>query len=301
MAADEGVEVDDVLVADASAHDDAERLRLRLRRHPPRRRLRHLLAELSPAEARVVVAHELAHAKHDDVLVGRARCRGRRPRGHRAGAAARHRPAPPPRRHLGPRGPGVGRGGPRPGRPRRPAGRPRPERDQPGHRGPRGPGGAGGDESTTFVDMQRELSLRALSDPTRRPGASCGSAATPPCCSERASPRRWKERDEQGPRRHQRLPDANRGIETFVMSLCERMDPDRSWCTPPRCRATWSDATPVPGLPGPRLDAAAHAGRGAAGGRGDAAARLRPGAGRQRAAGAARPAAAAPAPGGSSR
>ena len=73
MAADEGVQVDDVLVADASRRTTT--LNAYVSGFGGTRRVvvyDTLLAELSPAEARVVVAHELAHAKHDDVLVGTA-------------------------------------------------------------------------------------------------------------------------------------------------------------------------------------------------------------------------------------
>ena len=71
LADREGVNVDQVLVADASTtHDDPQRLCLRAREHPAGRRLRHAAGKAPPAEVKVVVAHELAHAKNHDVLLG---------------------------------------------------------------------------------------------------------------------------------------------------------------------------------------------------------------------------------------
>ena len=54
-----------------TAYDDAQRLRVRLRQHPPGRALR----QRRPRPARAtrsssIVAHELGHARHDDVLTG---------------------------------------------------------------------------------------------------------------------------------------------------------------------------------------------------------------------------------------
>ena len=169
MAADEGVEVDDVLVADASRRTTT--LNAYVSGFGGTRRVvvyDTLLAELSPAEARVVVAHELAHAKHDDVLVGTAL--------GAAGAVlgvtvlALLLDTAPLRRRAGISGPGdpgsvavvlalVALGGLLAAPVQNATSRAievRADREALAVTG----------ESTTFVDMQRELSLRALSDPT---------------------------------------------------------------------------------------------------------------------------------------
>ncbi|HSV40717.1 MAG TPA: M48 family metalloprotease [Nocardioidaceae bacterium] len=73
LADDEGVSVDDVLVADASRRTTT--LNAYVSGFGGTRRVvvyDNLVAELPPEQVRVVVAHELAHAKHDDVLVGTA-------------------------------------------------------------------------------------------------------------------------------------------------------------------------------------------------------------------------------------
>ena len=71
LAESEGVQVDDVLVADASRRTTT--LNAYVSGFGGTRRVvvyDNLLKELTPDEARVVIAHELAHAKHQDVLVG---------------------------------------------------------------------------------------------------------------------------------------------------------------------------------------------------------------------------------------
>ena len=71
LAAREGVQIDDVLVADASRRTTT--LNAYVSGFGGTRRVvvyDNLLDELTPAEARVVIAHELGHAKNDDVLLG---------------------------------------------------------------------------------------------------------------------------------------------------------------------------------------------------------------------------------------
>jgi STE24 endopeptidase len=71
LADKEGVPVDDVLVADASRRTTT--LNAYVSGFGKTRRVvvyDNLLKQLSPEEVRVVVAHELGHAKHDDVLTG---------------------------------------------------------------------------------------------------------------------------------------------------------------------------------------------------------------------------------------
>ncbi len=71
LAAREGVQVSDVLVADASRRTTT--LNAYVSGFGSTRRVvvyDNLLTGLTPEEARVVIAHELAHAKHNDVLVG---------------------------------------------------------------------------------------------------------------------------------------------------------------------------------------------------------------------------------------
>jgi STE24 endopeptidase len=71
LAEAEGVAVDDVLVADASRRTTT--LNAYVSGIAGTRRVvvyDNLVEDLEPAQARSVIAHELAHAKHDDVLVG---------------------------------------------------------------------------------------------------------------------------------------------------------------------------------------------------------------------------------------
>jgi STE24 endopeptidase len=71
LAGREGVDIDDVLVADASRRTTT--LNAYVSGFGSTRRVvvyDNLLRDLGPTEARVVIAHELGHAKHDDVLLG---------------------------------------------------------------------------------------------------------------------------------------------------------------------------------------------------------------------------------------
>ncbi len=71
LADKEGVHISDVLVADASRRTTA--VNAYVSGFGGTRRVvvyDNLLKDLSPAEARVVIAHELGHAKHRDVLIG---------------------------------------------------------------------------------------------------------------------------------------------------------------------------------------------------------------------------------------
>jgi STE24 endopeptidase len=71
LADEQGVEVDDVLVADASRRTTT--LNAYVSGFGSTRRVvvyDNLVKDLPRDEARVVIAHELAHAKHDDVVVG---------------------------------------------------------------------------------------------------------------------------------------------------------------------------------------------------------------------------------------
>lgn len=73
LAEEEGVEIDDVLVSDASRRTNT--LNAYVSGLGQTRRVvvyDNLIKELTPVEARAVIAHELAHAKHDDVLLGTA-------------------------------------------------------------------------------------------------------------------------------------------------------------------------------------------------------------------------------------
>jgi STE24 endopeptidase len=73
LADREGVHIDDVLVADASRRTTT--VNAYVSGFGGTRRVvvyDNLLKDLSPAEARLVIAHELGHAKQDDVLVGTA-------------------------------------------------------------------------------------------------------------------------------------------------------------------------------------------------------------------------------------
>lgn len=71
LADKEGVRIDDVLVADASRRTTT--LNAYVSGFGRTRRVvvyDNLLRDLTPAEARVVIAHELGHARHNDVLLG---------------------------------------------------------------------------------------------------------------------------------------------------------------------------------------------------------------------------------------
>ena len=95
LADREGVHVDDVLVADASRRTTT--LNAYVSGLGSTRRVvvyDNLLKDLTPAQARVVIAHELGHAKHQDVLLGHLPGRrGERRRRRAAGAAPRRRAA----------------------------------------------------------------------------------------------------------------------------------------------------------------------------------------------------------------
>ncbi len=71
LAHREGVHISDVLVADASRRTTT--VNAYVSGFGSTRRVvvyDNLLKEMTPAEARVVIAHELGHAKHEDVLLG---------------------------------------------------------------------------------------------------------------------------------------------------------------------------------------------------------------------------------------
>ena len=71
LAAREGVAIDDVLVADASRRTTT--INAYVSGYGGTRRVvvyDNLLKGLPPDQARVVIAHELAHAKHNDVVIG---------------------------------------------------------------------------------------------------------------------------------------------------------------------------------------------------------------------------------------
>jgi STE24 endopeptidase len=73
LADREGVHIDDVLVADASRRTTT--LNAYVSGFGSTRRVvvyDNLLEDLTPAEARLVIAHELGHAKNNDVLLGTA-------------------------------------------------------------------------------------------------------------------------------------------------------------------------------------------------------------------------------------
>ena len=73
LADREGVPVDDVLVADASRRTTTLNAYVSGFGHTRRVVVYdNLLADLTPAQVRMVVAHELGHAKHHDVFVGTA-------------------------------------------------------------------------------------------------------------------------------------------------------------------------------------------------------------------------------------
>ena len=122
LADTEGVHVDDVLVADASRRTTT--LNAYVSGFGGTRRVvvyDTLVEDLPEDEALSVVAHELAHARHDDVVTGLgARRRGRAGR-RRAAGAGRGRRRPPPRGADGRSGGGAA--GARAAR-RRHAGRP---------------------------------------------------------------------------------------------------------------------------------------------------------------------------------
>lgn len=73
LAGQEGVHIDDVLVADASRRTTT--LNAYVSGFGSTRRVvvyDNLLRDLTPGEARAVIAHELGHAKNDDVVLGTA-------------------------------------------------------------------------------------------------------------------------------------------------------------------------------------------------------------------------------------
>ena len=82
-------------------------------------------------------------------------------------------------------------------------------------------------DPAAFVSMQRQLAIEAIHDPTPPPGASSGSAPTRRCCSERAFRHRWN-----GPGVSRILfvtndfPTRRGGIESFVLALCQNLPPD---------------------------------------------------------------------------
>ena len=268
-----------MLVADASRRTTTLNAYVSgLRQHPPDRRLRHPARELTPGRGAggrrprarrtpsTTTCWSAPRSVRSGAVLGVARAR----------AAARHRAAPPPRRRRGPGGPRGGRrwslalvavGGL--------LAAPRPERREPGHRGPRRPGRAGGDArpARRSSTMQRQLALAVAGGPDPA-GLEPALVRQPPdrAAAAGARPRRCRRRaaDEPDPLRHQRLPD--RAAAASRRSCCRCA----SGCRPDEVVVYTAsmpgdleyDATlPFPVVPGPRLDAAAHAGRGAAGGR----------------------------------
>ena len=168
LADREGVPVDDVLVADASRRTTT--LNAYVSGFGSTRRVvlyDNLVDDVPRDQALSVVAHELAHAKHDDVLHRLAARRGRRglrgrPAGAGAGRAGRARGRPAMRR------PGRGAAGAGAARDRHAAGQPVAERASAARSRPaptstrsRPPG-----TPTRSIAVQRQLALRSLADPT---------------------------------------------------------------------------------------------------------------------------------------
>ena len=181
LADEEGVPVDDVLVADASRRTTTLNAYVSGLRRDTRRVVLYdtLLDDLPPDQARSVVAHELGHAKHHDVLLGTglgslgacwsgSRLLGsaaRQPVG-RAGAPAVSRP----------RGPGRGAAGAGAARVGELPGQPGPEHREPRDRGARRPRRPGGDGRPRVV---------------RRAAAPAGAAARWPTPRRRGSSQLW--------------------------------------------------------------------------------------------------------------
>ena len=237
-----------------------ERLRLGHRCHPPDRRLRHAgRARRRPSEVRLIVAHELGHAKERDVvwgtlmgavgvalvvcvlaLLGRwqwllapsrgATSLGGRPRGRAgagAGGAARLR----------------GRAG---AEPDVAAGR------DPGRRARAGPdarpGGDGGDAAAAVGDepvRPRPVAagVRDVRDPPDRRRSGSRWPATGRGCT--ACPFRRDCRGDPHPRRHQRLPAAGRAASSRSCSRwCSGCRPGHRWSCTPRASPGTRPSTP---------------------------------------------------------
>ena len=230
-----------------------------------------------------MIAHELGHAKHHDVLLGtllgvggQRRCGGAAGPGARrpAGASAR----------AGVRGRRPGRGGPG-AAPRRRSGR---SRSAPLQNTVSRAIEARADRTSievthadrTFVQMQRRLALTSLADPTPPALSQLWWGSHPTVLQRAGLPRSLREADgEPRPGRDQRLPDPPRR-DRVVRARAVRGDAARRGRRLHRLdagRAGVRRRARVPGLPGPVLDAAADAAGGPPGRRGDAAARLRPG------------------------
>ena len=171
LAEKEHVPVSDVLVADASRRTTT--LNAYVSGFGSTRRVvlyDNLVDDVPERETLVVVAHELGHARHHDVVLGTALgatgvvlgsgllglLLSRRRLLDRAGVR-RSRPAGGGGPAAGPGGRGVA------------AGQPGPEHDQPGHRGAGRPGLAAGDGRLHGVRADAGAARHAsLSDPTRR-------------------------------------------------------------------------------------------------------------------------------------
>ena len=138
---EEHVHVDDVLVADASRRTTTLNAYVSGLRQRPGAWCSTTTwsSDVPQDQVLSVVAHELAHARHDDVLTGLAARRGRSRAGDRparAAARATAEGAGGARKRKNRRGSGGGATGAGPGGGGGPAGQPDPERDQPADRDP---------------------------------------------------------------------------------------------------------------------------------------------------------------------
>ena len=223
LADEEGVHVDDVLVADASRRTTTLNAYVSgLRLLATGRRLRQPGRRRRPTGGRSsVVAHELGHARHDDVLTGSllgaagallgvgllGLLRGR----------GSGRPAP------GAAGAGAGRG-------RHAAGEPGPERHQPPDRDPgrrrllRTTG-----DPEAFIALQKDLATTSLADPTPYAVSQFWFGSHPTALQRIA----LAERFQQGPERTNPLGhEAPRGTSGVWDQLQDRRSgPRRSSCS----------------------------------------------------------------------
>ncbi len=84
-------------------------------------------------------------------------------------------------------------------------------------------------DDAAFVAMQRRLAIEAIHDPTPPAWSQLWFGSHPTVLQRAGLPASLRRRrvDEPDPVRHQRLPDRGvAGIESFVLALCERMPPD---------------------------------------------------------------------------